>query len=146
VKPTAENLRGSGYHCAVHLATDYVHPTPGGGRCRVRLYLPEEDLDAPVVLCSELPNNPGLSVTQAAEVIAAEVISSFGLKRPVWIEHHPPESTDGRSETFDLVLFSGHEVSEVLAGGEWRKEIGVPTAWKRLDRPTVETLVGEAVH
>src|SRR5215216_634162 len=111
VKPTAEKLRGSNYHCPVHLATDYVHPTPGGGRCRVRLYLPKEDLDAPVVLCSELPNNPGLSVTQAAEVIAAEVISSFGLKKPVWIEHHPPEATDGSSETFDLVLFSGHEVS-----------------------------------
>ena len=64
----------------------------------------------------------------------------------MWIEHYPPETTDGRSETFDLVLFSGHEVSEVMVGGEWREEIGVPTAWKRLDRPTVETLVGGALH
>jgi hypothetical protein len=131
----------------MRLATDYVHPTPGDGRCRIRLYFPEDELDAPVVLCSELPHNPGLSVTKAAEVIAGEVISSFGLgRRPVWIEHYPPEATDGRSETFDLVLFSGGEVSEVMVGGRWRKEIGVPTAWKRLDRTTVETLIGEAVH
>ena len=45
------------------------------------------------------------------------------------IEHHPPETTDGRSETFDLLLFSNHEVSEVMVGGRWRKEIGMPTAW-----------------
>ena len=129
----------------MHLATDYVHPTPRGGRCRVRVYLPEDERDAPVVLCSELLNNPGLSVTKAAEVIAAEVISFHRLPVPVWVEHYPPEATDGRSETFDLVLFSGHEVSEVMVGGRWRKEIGVPTAWKRLDRRTVEALVGEEV-
>jgi len=43
------------------------------------------------------------------------------------------------------VVFSGREVTEVLIGGEWRKEIGVPTAWKRLDRQSVEVLVGEEV-
>ena len=59
----------------MHLATDYIHPTPKGGRCRVRVYVPEEEGDAPVVLCSELPHNTGLSVTAAAEVIAGEVIS-----------------------------------------------------------------------
>jgi hypothetical protein len=62
------------------------------------------------------------------------VISFHGLPNPVWIEHHPPETTDSSSETFDLVLFSSHNVSEVLVGGEWRREIGTPTAWKRLDR------------
>jgi hypothetical protein len=45
---------------------------PKGGHCRVRVYLPEADRDAPVVLCSELLNNAGLSVTKAAEVIAAK--------------------------------------------------------------------------
>ena len=55
----------------MHLATDYVHPTPRGGRCRVRVYLAEDErMDGPVVLCSELPYNPDLSVTKAAEVIA----------------------------------------------------------------------------
>ena len=59
----------------MHLATAYVHPTPKGGSCRVRVYVPEEEGDAPVVLCSEMPTNPGLSVTRAKEPIAGEIIS-----------------------------------------------------------------------
>ena len=55
----------------VHLATDYVHPSPRGGRCRIRVYLPEDERDAPVVVCSELPTNEGTSVTNAAEQLAA---------------------------------------------------------------------------
>lgn len=66
----------------------------------------------------------------------------------MWIEHHSPgqAATDGRSETFELALFSSLEVSEVLVEGRWRKEVGTPTAWKRLDREMVETLIGEAAH
>jgi len=133
----------------MHLATNYIHPTPKGGHCRVRVYVPDEEGDAPVVLCSELPSNTGMSVTEAAEVIAGEVISVISAyvgRPPVWIEHYPPVTTEGRSETFDLVLFSSLEVSETLVEGRWRKEVGTPTAWKRLDRVMIETLIGEAVH
>jgi hypothetical protein len=58
----------------MHLASDYIHPTPRGGRYRVRLYLPEDKRDAPVVICSEPPNNEDSSVTYSAHQIAAEVI------------------------------------------------------------------------
>ncbi len=58
----------------MHLATAYVHPTPEGGSCRVRLYVPEEG-DAPVVHCSEMPTTPGLSVTMTTELTAGEIIS-----------------------------------------------------------------------
>ena len=30
---------------------------------------------------------------------------AFRLIDPVWIEHHPPASTDGRTETYELVAF-----------------------------------------
>jgi hypothetical protein len=97
----------------MHLAADYVHPTPRGGRCRICICLPEEDRDAPVVVCSELPNNPGQSVTNAAEQIAAEVIRAYRLPTPlVWVEHFPPESTNRETETFDLVIFSTYEITE----------------------------------
>ena len=80
----------------MHLAIDYIHPTPRGGRCRVHIYLPEEARDTLMVICSELPHNPGGSVTNSAEVIAAEVIRSHELPTPlVWIEHWPEESTGG---------------------------------------------------
>lgn len=134
----------------MHLAIDYVHPFrgPAGARsqCRVRIYVPDEEGealgDAPVVVCSELANNPGTSITNAAEQLAAEVIKHHKLLVPIWIEHYPPESTDGRAETFDLVVFGHHEAREIVRGGVLRTEIGPPT-WKRLDRESVEVLVGQ---
>jgi hypothetical protein len=70
---------------------------PKGGRCRVRIYLPEDVRDAPVVVCSERPSNPGGSITNSAEVIAAGVIRANELPIPqVWVEHWPEETTEGR--------------------------------------------------
>ena len=84
----------------MHLASDYIYPYKDAGgrpaRCRVRIYLPDDMRDAPVVICSELSNNPGGSITNSAEVIAAGVIQANELSTPlVWIEHWPKESTDG---------------------------------------------------
>jgi len=133
----------------MHLASDYIHPyKSAGGRpaqCRVRIYLPDDVRDVPVVICSELPNNPGGSITNSVEVIAAEVIRNNELPTPlVWVEHWPKESTGGE-ETFELVVFSSYEVEERAPYlGEKRARIETAT-WKRLDRATVETLVGGKV-
>jgi hypothetical protein len=110
----------------MHLATDYIHPTPRGGRCRIRVHLPEEGQDTPVLICSELPTNEGSSITYAAEQLAAEVIRYHRLARPVvWVEHHPPITTDGDTETFDLVDFSSYEVVERAPNlGETRLRVG----------------------
>lgn len=142
----------------MRLIEDYTRtfrgPTGVRSACRVRLYLPDavepgETLeDAPVVIVSELPNNPGTSVTNAIEKIAAEVMdahrSSVG-RAPVFVEHYPPIVTGGRDETFDLVVFATYEVKDVMRGGIWHKELGSPT-WKPLDRCTVEVLVGCSVQ
>ncbi len=134
----------------MHLASDYIHPyKDAGGRrahCRVRIYLPDEVRDAPVVVCSEVPNNPGGSITNSAEVIAAGVIQANRLPTPlVWIEHWPKESTEGGAETFDLVVFSSYEVTERAPYlGESRAWIG-DAIWKPLDRTSVEALVGGKV-
>ena len=129
----------------MHLARDYIHPyKDAGGRsahCRVRIYLFDDIHDSPVVICSELPNNPGGSITNSAETIAAGVIRANELPTPlVWIEHWPEESTEGL-ESFELVVFSSYEVVERAPYlGETRAWIGDAT-WKRLDRPTMEALV-----
>jgi hypothetical protein len=134
----------------MHLASDYIHPYRSAGgrraRCRVRIYLPEEVCDAPVVICSELPNYPGGSVTNSAEVIAAEVIRFNRLPTPlVCIEHWPEESTGGGEETFELVIFSSYELTQKAPYlGEARAWIGDAT-WKILDRAAVELLVGGKV-
>ena len=102
--------------------------------------------DAPVVICSELPNNPGGSITNSAEVIAAGVIRANELPTPlVWIEHWPEECTDAGMETFELVVFSSYEVTERAPYlRETRAWMGEPT-WKALDRTSVEVLVGAKV-
>jgi hypothetical protein len=112
----------------------------------VRIYLPEDERDAPVVICSELPTNEGASVTNIAEQLAAEVIRYHRLPAPlVWIEHHPPLSTNGDTETFDLVTFSSYEVRERGPYlGETRLTVGEAT-WKRITRGMVEVLVGGEV-
>jgi hypothetical protein len=133
----------------MHLASDYIYPykDAGGGpaRCRVRIYLPDDDLNAPMVVCSELPNNSGGSITNSAEVIVAGVIQANELPTPlVWIEHWPKETTDVE-ETFELVVFSSYKVEERAPYlRETRVWIGDAT-WKRLDITTVEVLVGGKV-
>ena len=134
----------------MHLANDYIHPYKDAGRrpgrCRVRIYLPEDVRDAPVVNCSEPPNNPGGSIANSVESIAAGVIRANRLPDPlVWIEHWPEETTEGGEETFDLVVFSSYEVVERAPYlEETRAWIGDAT-WRRLDRATVEVLVGGKV-
>ena len=134
----------------MHLASDYIHPYKDArgrpARCRVRIYLPEDLRDTPVVICSELPNNPGGSITNSAEVIAAGVIQANKLPTPlVWIEHWPKEAMDSGEETLELVVFSSYKVEERAPYlGETRAWIGDAT-WKRLDRATVEVLVGGTV-
>jgi hypothetical protein len=112
----------------------------------VRVNLPEDEQDAPVVICSELPTNEGCSITYAAEQLAAEVIRYHRLPAPVvWIEHHPPIATDGDTETFDLVAFSSYEIRERGPYlGETRLTLGEAT-WKRITRGMAEVLVGGEV-
>jgi hypothetical protein len=83
----------------IHLVSDYIYPYKDTGgrpaRCRIRIYLPEDMRDMPVVICSEFPNNPGGSITNSAETIAAELTLTNDLPTPlVW-----------RAETFDLARF-----------------------------------------
>jgi hypothetical protein len=77
----------------VHLASD-LHPPYN---------LPENERDSPVVICSELPNKVGSSITCSSHQIAAEVIRHNDFASPpVWIEHYPKESTgEGAEEQAD---------------------------------------------
>jgi hypothetical protein len=133
----------------LRLTADYsqsfesVSGTPS--RCRIRVYLPEEQRDAPVIVCSELADNPGIPVTGAVENIAAEVIVTHWLVAPVWIEYHPEETTAAGIESFELVAFSDYKVREMVGPTGSRLEIGQPV-WKPLDRCNVEVLVGQPIE
>jgi hypothetical protein len=130
----------------MRLANDYIHPTPRGDRCRVRIYLPEEEQDAPVVVCSELPNNEGSSVTYSAHQVAAEVIRYHEQPVvPVWIGNYLKEATEGNSAGLELVAFSSYTIRErAPLPREASMTVGEPT-WNSLDRERVEVLLADEV-
>ena len=118
----------------MHLASDHPHPVPGSGggrgKCRVRIYEPDDGGerwgDRAVALCSQLPDTEGPGITEAAEAIRESVVKAFGLEDLLWTCHHGPGSTDGRTETYELVVFRA----------------GSGPSWRPLDRASVEVLVG----
>jgi hypothetical protein len=120
---------------------DYIHRYRGywseGGRCRIRIYY--EDGRAPVVICTQLPNNDNTSVTNMAEYLAAEVIEEHSLPTPLtWIEHYPEH--EGEPGEYSLVQFCGWEPEEVRLGGVGRYRIGSPR-WSSLSLDQVGALI-----
>ena len=97
---------------------DYIHRYRGywsdGGRCHIRIY--RLDCHAPVVICSQLPDNENTSVTNIAEYLAAEVIKEHKLPTPLtWIEHYPEH--EGAVGEYSVVRVSCWELTEVCLGG-----------------------------
>jgi hypothetical protein len=106
---------------------DSIHHYRGywsdGGKCRIRIY--QEDGRAPVVVCSQLPDNDNTSITNMAEYLVAEVIEQHGLPTPlVWIEHYPEHN--GEIGEYSLVKFSSWDSQKVCLGGVWRCRVGSP--------------------
>jgi hypothetical protein len=158
----------------MQLTHDDKRPTPHGGQCRVRIYqggiYPGESDELPVVICTELPDNEGMSIRVAAKQIAAEVLANHpdmfavGLgpipgeaveaepdKPCIWIEHYEDGARGTLSDPatfnlveFNLVEFASYKVQDIRRAGEWRREIGEPSRLP-LDRDMVERLVGSPV-
>jgi hypothetical protein len=124
---------------------DYIHHYRGywsdGGKCRIWIY--RENGQAPVVICSQLPENPNTSVTNMAEYLAAEVIREHELPTPLtWIEHYPEH--EGEIGEYSLVRFSSWDLEEVRLGGVWRQRVGTP-GWAPLRREGAEALTTRVV-
>jgi len=125
---------------------DYIHYYRGywydGGKCRIRIY--QEDGRAPVVICSQLPDNDNTSVTNLAEYLAAEVIEQHGLPTPlVWVEHYPEH--EGEIGAYCLVRFSSWKLEEVCLGGVWHYRVGSPQ-WSPLTPEQVMALLDGKPH
>ncbi len=105
-------------------------------RCRIRMYRP--DAGTVVVVATELPDNPGVSITNWAEYLATEIRRVYLTQGEalIWIEHYVerPSRFDKRAtikETFDRVLmrWNGYSYEE--------------PEWKKFDRAGVERLIRE---
>jgi hypothetical protein len=90
-----------------------------------------------VVLATEMHENPGTSITNAAERLAMEVTRTFRLSFDAltWIEHYPERlcrhGRPGLPASFDLVTFT--RSAQGLQSPEWR----------RLSQAQVEAMLGQ---
>lgn len=86
----------------------YVGPKGTKGNCRVRVYEPDDvELDATVVLISELVEDSECGIREATSTIAVRVAASLRLyERPVFIDHSPPQD-------FELVWFRRYRAQEI---------------------------------
>ena len=84
-----------------------------------------------VFVATELPDNPGTSVTNYAEQLATAMRTQYVLKPGdvIWIEHYPA-AKDRRKEDFDLVRFLGME------GDSFRTPV-----WTRITQHAVDELI-----
>lgn len=100
-------------------------------RCRIRIY--QRHAEPTIVIATELPDNPGTSITRHAEHLAIEIRallqpSAHGL---LWIEHCPQRGAQPHEqETFALVRFS------------WTGTRFVQPSRQVLPRYAVEHLIG----
>jgi hypothetical protein len=117
--------------------------------CRILIYLPTpEDADRrPVIVCEELAENRGTSVTNMAEFIAAEVVARYfphlldtdanGIQPVRWLERYPPEP--GWAGECDEVTFHPWRIRVVWLGGERRRALGTPQ-WHAVRQAEARTL------
>lgn len=72
-------------------------------QCRLRIY--KNSCEQFIIIASELPNNPGSSITDEASKLINLVCYQFGLStsKVMWVEHYPAGYLKDE-ETYDLVM------------------------------------------
>jgi hypothetical protein len=134
---------------------DYLHRFRGmwdkdpEAVCWVRVF--EEEGQTPVIVMSELPQNRSTSVTNMAELLAAELIQQhfpqrFDYEPPaILLEHYPteysPQGRPARKPTWDRLSFHSWAPRRVWLGGQERLAFGEPH-WEHLPEQEIEALLG----
>lgn len=133
------------------LTHDYIHQRRGyrigSACCRVRIFR-GADGDAPVVLCTELPEGGDAELASIAAALAAEVIREHfpdglpDLARPMlWIEAR--KTRHGKRGRYALLDFPSYEPRTRSAGFVRLLTLGTPSR-EPLSAREVAVLTGEA--
>ncbi len=123
-----------------------------GHRSKCDLEIVRSSSKTPLVICTELPDNPGTSVTNLAATLATRICEENETIDPgalLWVEHYPPSAYSRGGELMpeswaqvifterDGTTFRGptwyhltpeemHAIRASLTGG-WRR----PKAWQK---------------
>lgn len=115
---------------AMRLMADWLMPYQGlldircgrSAKCRVRIYDHEADdpPGSPVVLITDLADNPGEDISSAAEILVgtllvtlSDTVDLFTSTLPTFINHYPREITH-TTDVYELVLFEDPEIVELV--------------------------------
>lgn len=136
---------------------DTVYPYKGDweheAKCRVRIY----ELPAyTVVIATELPDNPGTSVSNFAEYLATMICAQYEIRpeRLKWIQHYPRRGQhDQFPEEFDLVTFTFHPEAPPQEQPFWDIAYRQSPAqfhftdprWRRITMGEVEALIVDSL-
>ena len=102
-------------------AEDFIHHYEGyhgfPSQCRIRIFKPRPRTI--VVIATELPDNPGTTVTNVCEELANQFYHFLGGPEGfLWIEHYP--HVDSRfDESFDIVEFNVQD--DTLHTPNWQR-------------------------
>ena len=111
----------------IDTATDTIYHYRGlhGFRawCRLRIYRTTEK---DIVVATEMPDNPGTSITNFVEQLAGMVCADFLIEpnRLVWVEHYP--ARDSEPENYSLLSL------------EWNGAAFTNRAWRHINRSQIE--------
>lgn len=100
----------------MHLTRELLLPYQGlndfDGLCHIRVY--EQPGQLPVVIAGELDDNPGTSITNAIEMVAAAVQrSEFSNGREFQLVEHYPDTINRRgTPTYALIHFDHRAIHE----------------------------------
>jgi hypothetical protein len=101
------------------------------GYCRLRIYKQRDG--GQTVLLTEVPNNPGQSITAASDVIATGLVARYHLDpaTTLWIEHWPADPSD-------------KPIEDVYASVKytWKDGVASNPRWRRLSLERVEVMTG----
>ena len=123
-----------------------------GGICRIEIYAAEER--PPLVVATELPENPVASITHMAEYLAAEVMERYltcgqllGHQPPLlWIEHYERTAADrriGLTESWEQITFAHYRRERTRKFARvpgFRYRIGLPRQRELLSPETFAEL------
>jgi hypothetical protein len=119
------------------------------GVCWVRVF--EEEGRTPVIVMSEVPQNPSTSVTNMAEYLAPELIQRHfphhfeEIPPAIFLEHYveerTPEGRLGRKATWGRLSFHSWAPRRVWLSGQERIVFGEPR-WEHMADDDVAALIG----
>lgn len=126
----------------VHEEVVYLYPgLPHSPRAHLRLYTTPGADRQPVVILGQLEHNPGLSVTNAIEEFARDIVGRLCSGQDFVLIEHRVGPKVGDEPYFALVTFSG-----ALTTHRRRKPVRFTSPeWHSMSRAQVERMVGGAV-